>query len=278
MEKVKAEILIVMPNDAGVDLLVQAENGESGTISVRSKKFNETSRQFEDDADTFNAGLELLQSLGATSFETAPVEIAGLSQYADGTDIEVYTKDGRVSFKPIQSFVRYSNLDASTKRQLDKETSDFRASLPITEWDEHRFNLGFKVMTKDGEKVFRASQIQYYDEEAEAERNVGLKTVTKKTSDIRETLREDRVAEPLIQQVQDAFASMQKHDRAETIEALNKVLGVDFEADLLSGKYLLNASLRPQTISNPDGNSYWLVAYIDPSEGIVVPNPDYTEE
>lgn len=276
-QKTSATIILANPTDSGLGLLVTTANGTSGMIKIHNKKYDENKGEhggFVDDAATYEKALKLIQDLGATSFETAPVELLNKEIPT------VYELKGEVRLNPIVEFQRFDKVTPADAKKFNREIGEEYVFLPVSEYKGNRFNVGFLSKTKDGqEKVFRVSQIKIepVDEDQSAE-SVSLKYTTKDIDTLRQQIKDEKLPEQMIPAVKESIANMADTSRKRQLEELSKTLNVDFENDVLTGKVLLKARISVQEIKSSGSVTYWLQAVVDEGEDFFVENPDYVEE
>ena len=269
------QVAFDLPENAGVSLLVVTDLGGVYPFNIHKQKYipNPAGQgEYVDDEETYNKALELLVSLGATSFETAKDELTGKR-------IEKLYQNGEyVSFEPIKEFVKYQKITAADKRRLSKDAQELRTFYPMSENKRFpRFNLGFgtDLTDEDGnQKNFTISRIKF--ESDKGERSIGLKFENRQTRQLQEQIDKGQMPEAILEAVKESQRKLVEVAKGKVIRDIENELNVSVE-DLLSGKKLLRARVSIESISGNGDTSYWAQAVIDEEDiaNAIIDNPDY---
>lgn len=201
--------------------------GEPVTLKVLYMAYDSDKREYVQNDETYQKALELVTSWGATSIETAALELMGQ------VIPEVYVADGQSKLTPIVPRVQFDWPEKpAEKKYLEKNDVEI-TSLPIQESvyaGKERINIYGEVPMGDGStKTYRFSQIIVEDPTGKvADQTIGLKTHSKEANDLAEQLKNNEIPANAIESVKKAIEQMRKQARNRVVNELSRAFGTDF--------------------------------------------------
>lgn len=241
-EIVEQELSIVFASydekDEKVTILAAPENDTPASLNIRFQAYNEETREFYDDEEAKNAGLERLAKIGLTLDEIKAKQFFGKT-------FSAYVMDGRVYFNKPQRFIKANQITNREAVQLDGLEV---VTIPITDQKgKHRFRTMFeapiKVKGKDEPEVlgFMVSQLIFDDPEDidTPPRAVGLKYTTKEIADFEDQLANtEGLPEPVINSIKQFLEGATERARKEKVEELKALFDLDIDEVIDQGKRL----------------------------------------
>lgn len=241
-EIVEQELSIVFASydekDEKVTILAAPENDTPASLNIRFQAYNEETREFYDDEEAKNAGLERLAKIGLTLDEIKAKQFFGKT-------FSAYVMDGRVYFNKPQRFIKANQITNREAVQLDGLEV---VTIPITDQKgKHRFRTMFeapiKVKGKDDPEVlgFMVSQLIFDDPEDidTPPRAVGLKYTTKEIADFEDQLANtEGLPEPVINSIKQFLEGATERARKEKVEELKALFDLDIDEVIDQGKRL----------------------------------------
>ena len=241
-EIVEQELSIVFASydekDEKVTILAAPENDTPASLNIRFQAYNEETREFYDDEEAKNAGLERLAKVGLTLDEIKSMQFYGKT-------FSAYVMDGRIYFNKPQRFIKANQITNREAVQLDGLEV---VTIPITDQKgKHRFRTMFeapiKVKGKDEPEVlgFMVSQLIFDDPEDidTPPRAVGLKYTTKEIADFEDQLANtEGLPEPVINSIKQFLEGATERARKEKVEELKALFDLDIDEVIDQGKRL----------------------------------------
>ena len=241
-EIVEQELSIVFASydekDEKVTILAAPENDTPASLNIRFQAYNEETREFYDDEEAKNAGLDRLAKIGLTLDEIKAKQFFGKT-------FSAYVMDGRVYFNKPQRFIKANQITNREAVQLDGLEV---VTIPITDQKgKHRFRTMFeapiKVKGKDEPEVlgFMVSQLIFDDPEDidTPPRAVGLKYTTKEIADFEDQLANtEGLPEPVINSIKQFLEGATERARKEKVEELKALFDLDIDEVIAQGKRL----------------------------------------
>lgn len=241
-EIVEQELSIVFASydekDEKVTILAAPENDTPASLNIRFQAYNEETREFYDDEEAKNAGLDRLAKIGLTLDEIKAKQFFGKT-------FSAYVMDGRVYFNKPQRFIKANQITNREAVQLDGLEV---VTIPITDQKgKHRFRTMFeapiKVKGKDEPEVlgFMVSQLIFDDPEDidTPPRAVGLKYTTKEIADFEDQLANtEGLPEPVINSIKQFLEGATERARKEKVEELKALFDLDIDEVIDQGKRL----------------------------------------
>ena len=106
-EIVEQELSIVFASydekDEKVTILAAPENDTPASLNIRFQAYNEETREFYDDEEAKNAGLDRLAKVGLTLDEIKSMQFFGKT-------FSAYVMDGRIYFNKPQRFIKANQI------------------------------------------------------------------------------------------------------------------------------------------------------------------------
>lgn len=241
-EIVEQELSIVFASydekDEKVTILAAPENDTPASLNIRFQAYNEETREFYDDEEAKNAGLDRLAKIGLTLDEIKAKQFFGKT-------FSAYVMDGRVYFNKPQRFIKANQITNREAVQLDGLEV---VTIPITDQKgKHRFRTMFeapiKVKGKDEPEVlgFMVSQLIFDDPEDidTPPRAVGLKYTTKEIADFEEQLANtEGLPEQVINSIKQFLEGATERARKDKVEELKALFDLDIDEVIEQGKRL----------------------------------------
>ena len=241
-EIVEQELSIVFASydekDEKVTILAAPENDTPASLNIRFQAYNEETREFYDDEETKNAGLDRLAKIGLTLDEIKAKQFFGKT-------FSAYVMDGRVYFNKPQRFIKANQITNREAVQLDGLEV---VTIPITDQKgKHRFRTMFeapiKVKGKDEPEVlgFMVSQLIFDDPEDidTPPRAVGLKYTTKEIADFEDQLANtEGLPEQVINSIKQFLEGATERARKDKVEELKALFDLDIDEVIDQGKRL----------------------------------------
>lgn len=241
-EIVEQELSIVFASydekDEKVTILAAPENDTPASLNIRFQAYNEETREFYDDDEAKNAGLERLAKIGLTLDEIKAKQFFGKT-------FSAYVMDGRVYFNKPQRFIKANQITNREAVQLDGLEV---VTIPITDQKgKHRFRTMFeapiKVKGKDEPEVlgFMVSQLIFDDPEDidTPPRAVGLKYTTKEIADFEDQLANtEGLPEQVINSIKQFLEGATERARKDKVEELKALFDLDIDEVIDQGKRL----------------------------------------
>lgn len=241
-EIVEQELSIVFASydekDEKVTILAAPENDTPASLNIRFQAYNEETREFYDDEEAKNAGLERLAKIGLTLDEIKAKQFFGKT-------FSAYVMDGRVYFNKPQRFIKANQITNREAVQLDGLEV---VTIPITDQKgKHRFRTMFeapiKVKGKDEPEVlgFMVSQLIFDDPEDidTPPRAVGLKYTTKEIADFEDQLANtEGLPEQVINSIKQFLEGATERARKDKVEELKALFDLDIDEVIDQGKRL----------------------------------------
>lgn len=241
-EIVEQELSIVFASydekDEKVTILAAPENDTPASLNIRFQAYNEETREFYDDEEAKNVGLDRLAKIGLTLDEIKAKQFFGKT-------FSAYVMDGRVYFNKPQRFIKANQITNREAVQLDGLEV---VTIPITDQKgKHRFRTMFeapiKVKGKDEPEVlgFMVSQLIFDDPEDidTPPRAVGLKYTTKEIADFEDQLANtEGLPEPVINSIKQFLEGATERARKEKVEELKALFDLDIDEVIDQGKRL----------------------------------------
>lgn len=241
-EIVEQELSIVFASydekDEKVTILAAPENDTPASLNIRFQAYNEETREFYDDEEAKNAGLERLAKVGLTLDEIKSMQFYGKT-------FSAYVMDGRIYFNKPQRFIKANQITNREAVQLDGLEV---VTIPITDQKgKHRFRTMFeapiKVKGKDEPEVlgFMVSQLIFDDPEDidTPPRAVGLKYTTKEIADFEDQLTStEGLPEQVINSIKQFLEGATERARKEKVEELKALFDLDMDEVIDQGKRL----------------------------------------
>lgn len=241
-EIVEQELSIVFASydekDEKVTILAAPENDTPASLNIRFQAYNEETREFYDDEEAKNAGLDRLTKVGLTLDEIKSMQFFGKT-------FSAYVMDGRIYFNKPQRFIKANQITNREAVQLDGLEV---VTIPITDQKgKHRFRTMFeapiKVKGKDEPEVlgFMVSQLIFDDPEDidTPPRAVGLKYTTKEIADFEDQLANtEGLPEPVINSIKQFLEGATERARKEKVEELKALFDLDIDEVIDQGKRL----------------------------------------
>lgn len=241
-EIVEQELSIVFASydekDEKVTILAAPENDTPASLNIRFQAYNEETREFYDDEEARNAGLDRLAKVGLTLDEIKAKQFFGKT-------FSAYVMDGRVYFNKPQRFIKANQITNREAVQLDGLEV---VTIPITDQKgKHRFRTMFeapiKVKGKDEPEVlgFMVSQLIFDDPEDidTPPRAVGLKYTTKEIADFEDQLANtEGLPEQVINSIKQFLEGATERARKEKVEELKALFDLDIDEVIDQGKRL----------------------------------------
>lgn len=241
-EIVEQELSIVFASydekDEKVTILAAPENDTPASLNIRFQAYNEETREFYDDEEAKNAGLDRLAKIGLTLDEIKAKQFFGKT-------FSAFVMDGRVYFNKPQRFIKANQITNREAVQLDGLEV---VTIPITDQKgKHRFRTMFeapiKVKGKDEPEVlgFMVSQLIFDDPEDidTPPRAVGLKYTTKEIADFEDQLANtEGLPEPVINSIKQFLEGATERARKEKVEELKALFDLDIDEVIDQGKRL----------------------------------------
>ena len=249
-------ILADTSDDSRVQIMCEDAEENVYPMSIRLKGWDDAARKYVDDAEIMAQALENLEKMG-TTLET--IELDAMM----GLEFEAYVTlepEPRASFTPITSYVRFSQVTTAIAKAIKKEPMKLYESLPITEFEGHRFNLGVAFETDVGVVNLRVSQILVEsDGPDEPDTVVGMKYENKQIRQFRDAVANNAsMSDDAKASINARIGKLADVQREKKLEEISNVLGLDFEELIESGE-TLNLTLETNKIGD-DG--HYLVAYV----------------
>ena len=241
-EIVEQELSIVFASydekDEKVTILAAPENDTPASLNIRFQAYNEETREFYDDEEAKNAGLDRLAKIGLTLDEIKTKQFFGKT-------FSAYVMDGRVYFNKPQRFIKANQITNREAVQLDGLEV---VTIPITDQKgKHRFRTMFeapiKVKGKDEPEVlgFMVSQLIFDDPEDidTPPRAVGLKYTTKEIADFEDQLANtEGLPEQVINSIKQFLEGATERARKDKVEELKALFDLDIDEVIDQGKRL----------------------------------------
>lgn len=241
-EIVEQELSIVFASydekDEKVTILAAPENDTPASLNIRFQAYNEETREFYDDEEAKNAGLDRLAKVGLTLDEIKAKQFFGKT-------FSAYVMDGRVYFNKPQRFIKANQITNREAVQLDGLEV---VTIPITDQKgKHRFRTMFeapiKVKGKDEPEVlgFMVSQLIFDDPEDidTPPRAVGLKYTTKEIADFEDQLANtEGLPEQVINSIRQFLEGATERARKDKVEELKALFDLDIDEVIDQGKRL----------------------------------------
>ena len=241
-EIVEQELSIVFASydekDEKVTILAAPENDTPASLNIRFQAYNEETREFYDDEEAKNAGLDRLAKVGLTLDEIKAKQFFGKT-------FSAYVMDGRVYFNKPQRFIKANQITNREAVQLDGLEV---VTIPITDQKgKHRFRTMFeapiKVKGKDEPEVlgFMVSQLIFDDPEDidTPPRAVGLKYTTKEIADFEDQLANtEGLPEQVINSIKQFLEGATERARKDKVEELKALFDLDIDEVIEQGKRL----------------------------------------
>lgn len=241
-EIVEQELSIVFASydekDEKVTILAAPENDTPASLNIRFQAYNEETREFYDDEEAKNAGLDRLAKIGLTLDEIKAKQFFGKT-------FSAYVMDGRVYFNKPQRFIKANQITNREAVQLDGLEV---VTIPITDQKgKHRFRTMFeapiKVKGKDEPEVlgFMVSQLIFDDPEDidTPPRAVGLKYTTKEIADFEDQLANtEGLPEQVINSIKQFLEGATERARKDKVEELKALFDLDIDEVIDQGKRL----------------------------------------
>lgn len=241
-EIVEQELSIVFASydekDEKVTILAAPENDTPASLNIRFQAYNEETREFYDDEEAKNAGLDRLAKVGLTLDEIKAKQFFGKT-------FSAYVMDGRVYFNKPQRFIKANQITNREAVQLDGLEV---VTIPITDQKgKHRFRTMFeapiKVKGKDEPEVlgFMVSQLIFDDPEDidTPPRAVGLKYTTKEIADFEDQLANtEGLPEQVINSIKQFLEGATERARKDKVEELKALFDLDIDEVIDQGKRL----------------------------------------
>lgn len=241
-EIVEQELSIVFASydekDEKVTILAAPENDTPASLNIRFQAYNEETREFYDDEEAKNAGLDRLTKVGLTLDEIKSMQFFGKT-------FSAYVMDGRIYFNKPQRFIKANQITNREAVQLDGLEV---VTIPITDQKgKHRFRTMFeapiKVKGKDEPEVlgFMVSQLIFDDPEDidTPPRAVGLKYTTKEIADFEDQLANtEGLPEQVINSIKQFLEGATERARKDKVEELKALFDLDMDEVIDQGKRL----------------------------------------
>lgn len=241
-EIVEQELSIVFASydekDEKVTILAAPENDTPASLNIRFQAYNEETREFYDDEEAKNAGLDRLTKVGLTLDEIKSMQFFGKT-------FSAYVMDGRIYFNKPQRFIKANQITNREAVQLDGLEV---VTIPITDQKgKHRFRTMFeapiKVKGKDEPEVlgFMVSQLIFDDPEDidTPPRAVGLKYTTKEIADFEDQLvNTEGLPEQVINSIKQFLEGATERARKDKVEELKALFDLDMDEVIDQGKRL----------------------------------------
>ena len=241
-----------------ISIITQPADGmsdEVGTLTINTKKFDEKTRRYVDDPETYERGLADLAIAG--------LDIDSLDE-ADGVTAHLYfdPDEQRVSVRPIRKFTRTARVSPAIQKSLKKNTEPLE-TLPVEEYEGLRFTVAFPYETKDGVVNLRISQFRVEaEDENEEDTIIGLKYTTRQINDLRD--KADEAEDPKMKEkLEGAIEKFVAKSRAAKVSELRSY-GIDIEDMLENGGTFQFAPEDIDVQSIPGSGVYFIVATIHP--------------
>lgn len=252
-------VLYAKGSDQGkITMVMSLENGESATLRINTKGFDESSRKYVDDEEVFERALDSLKTVGVDEslLDLKPGDkLDAVIADLNGKEFPVYYHDGRVSLNPIKIFPRYDQLSVADAKALGRRGDEVFTFEPMSDFDGRRFNLGFKTDIKGEDKYLRVSQIVVVSEDDEVEdKNYGLKYENAEIADIKEGM--ENAPAGIKDQLKKALDNSINKARENKDAELRDALGGRSILELIENEEQLKGHIKVQQI--PGQGVYYL--------------------
>lgn len=250
--------------------LADQETGDSAALTIHTRKFNEDTKKYDVDSETYENGLAKLKELGASSYETAGQDLNALA-IAGALVVEAYNYDGVASL--TERGGNYEQFEKKITNQIAKEIDGAEVITgKFSNMPGFRLNVGAKVQTSDGEKNIRISQLI---EDTDDEDYISLKYITQTLQDLRDDLRNGVVDEARQEQVKNYINNLSKRAYETKVKAMGEFLKTDFDKFVESGMRI-KGRLKMQSVGSGKDKNNFATLLIDPTDFVV--EPELSEE
>lgn len=296
-QKSKGKVLLVNDEDAFVTILIdfEAENsGEpnSGTIRLYKKSYDEVSKEYVEDQDTFNNMLDNLHEHFQVSAENSidlkdqgyidiDDTIAEIEEN-DDREFELYYDGERLSLFPIKSFPRFDNakIDKKIVKELKSlmKNDEVLKGLPLSDHVvRHQFNVGFTVNIGGEEMSFRIASLLSEDEEEVVKTKYTNNTISEleeQVDKMKTSLEEDDLSDEQIEgltrkiekstvglnKMVDRYRKSKKDELSELFDGMDidEMIEEGYTVDLIINDVLETNLNNPNT----DSNYYYMNARV----------------
>ena len=265
----KFDILLFNLSDDGsrVEILAthSAEEGDEDdldltvTFKVYLKKFNESTRKYVKDDETYEKAMAIFEE----HFNTPYDEL--LANNGAGESFTGYTNGDSGYFTPRKPYIRYNKIEATLARELRKNASGPFFPLRVVENDlYHRFQFGFELEIAGEVQKIRISQLRLEArDENEAEVDVSTKYETKEIESFSAQLNDENADFSPAQRakLEKAIDTLLEKERNRVISNINEKFGIDLEAMLENEQTLEFEMIEVKDVPTNDGpKPYYIVA------------------
>lgn len=265
----KFDILLFNLSDDGarVEILANhsAEEGDEDdldltvTFKVYLKKFNESTRKYVKDEETFEKAMEIFKEHFNSSYEEL------LANNGAGETFTGYTNGDSGYFTPRKPYIRYNKIEATLARELRKNSNGPFLPLRVVENDlYHRFQFGFELEIAGEVQKIRISQLRLEaSDENEAEVDVSTKYETKEIASFSEQLNDEHADFSADQRakLEKAIDTLLEKERARVVNDINEKFGIDLEEMLEKEQTLELERIEVKDVPTNDGpKPYYIVA------------------
>lgn len=267
--------------EAKINILASNEEHDVvGTLKLYLKKYDEGAKKYVTDDETYERSMETLKRAKFAETEgydpddesMATAELADLlATNGAGYSFLGYANDEqRVSFYPIQSYVRFAKIDAPAAKELRKPDLENKAGpLEITVNNRyHRFDIGFTYDFGEDEPLnFRVAQLRTNSgDDGEDEVEISLKFTNRDVDnaiDKCEKAKEDGEDPAHIARLEKAVEKMVELGRKRVVKNVKEKFGVDLEELMENDETLVFEDVEVTSIpGNTDksgGKIYYLI-------------------
>ena len=229
------------------------------TFKVYLKKFNESTRKYVKDDETFEKAMEIFEE----HFDKPYNEL--LANNGAGESFTGYTNGDSGYFTPRKPYIRYNKIEATLARELRKNSNGPFLPLRVVENDlYHRFQFGFELEIAGEVQKIRISQLRLEaSDENEAEVDVSTKYETKEIASFSEQLNDENADFSADQRakLEKAIDTLLEKERTRVINNINEKFGIDLEKMLENEQTLEFERIEVKDVPTNDGpKPYYIVA------------------
>ena len=229
------------------------------TFKVYLKKFNESTRKYVKDDETYEKAMQIFEE----HFESSYDEL--LANNGAGETFTGYTNGDSGYFTPRKPFIRYNKIEATLARELRKHATGPFMPLRVVENDlYHRFQFGFELEIAGEIQKIRISQLRLEaQDENDAEVDISTKYETKEIASFTEQLNDENADFSPEQRakLEKAINTLLEKERTRVINDINEKFGIDLEEMLEKEQTLEFEMIEVKDVPTNDGpKPYYIVA------------------
>lgn len=232
----------------------------TATFKVYLKKFNESTRKYVQDDETYEKAMKIFdEHFGASYDELLATNGAGASftGYTDGS--------ARGYFTPRKPYIRYNKIDAALAKELRKNNSGPFGPLRVVDNDlYHRFQFGFEIEVAGELHKIRVSQLRLEAQDGDdAEIDISTKYETNDITSFTEQLKDENAdfSPEQREKLETAIERLVVKERERVMNKINDTFGIDLEEMLEKEQTLEFDMIEVKDVPTNDGRKpYYIVA------------------